>query len=78
MYIVQFSGLWYVIQKFDLSSPCWTYYFVNQNGIRKVIQNQNQTINEREPEKTPGNIGTLEIVNATEPGFMSVRFSDSN
>ncbi|XP_032781692.2 apolipoprotein D [Daphnia magna] len=73
----KFSGLWYVIQKFDLSSPCWTYYFVNQNGIRKVIQNQNQTINEREPEKTPGNIGTLEIVNATQPGFMSVRFSDN-
>ncbi|EFX90457.1 hypothetical protein DAPPUDRAFT_231992 [Daphnia pulex] len=73
-----FSGLWYVIEKFDLSSPCWTYYFINQNGTRKLIQTYNQTVNEREPEKTPGTVGALEIIHESEPGFMSVKFSDSS
>ncbi|XP_046437821.1 apolipoprotein D-like [Daphnia pulex] len=73
----KFSGLWYVIEKFDLSSPCWTYYFINQNGTRKLIQTYNQTVNEREPEKTPGTVGDLEIIRESEPGFMSVKFSDN-
>lgn len=73
----KFSGLWYVAQKFDLSSPCWTYYFLHRNTTRKVIQSQNEIIDERDPEKTPGAVGLLEIVNSTSPGFMSVRFSDS-
>lgn len=65
-------------QKFDLTTPCWTYYFINGNNTRKVIQSQNEIIDERNPDKTPGAVGTLEVVNATVPGFMSVRFSDSN
>nr|CAH0112917.1 unnamed protein product [Daphnia galeata] len=73
----KFSGLWYVIEKFDLTSPCWTYYFINQNGTRKIIQSYNQTVNLREPEKTPGTVGTLEVIHETEPGFMSVKFSDN-
>ena len=63
-------------EKFDTSSSCWTYYFINHNGTLKVIESRNQNINEKNAEHMPGSVGILEA-NATEPGFMSARFSDS-
>lgn len=64
-------------EKFDVSTPCWTYYFISQNNTRKVIQSRNEIVDGKNPEKTPGTVGTLEIVNPMEPGFMKVQFSDS-
>jgi len=66
-----------VIEKFDTTTPCLTFFFYVKNGTRKVLQSRNQIVDPMNPENTPGSIGTLQTPNPTNPGFMRARFSDS-
>ena len=75
------SGLWYVIEKVDVATPCWTHYFrpsVESNSTFEMIASRDQVVDDNAPAANASYTGTLKVPNTAEPGIMRTQFSDSN
>jgi len=78
--IKKLSGLWYVIEKFDVATPCWTYYFTpsnTNNSTFDMIASRDQIVQDNAPEVNASYTGTLNVPNSSEPGLIRVQFSDN-
>jgi len=78
--IEKMSGLWYVIEKVDVATPCWTYYFrpsVESNSTFEMIASRDQVVDDNAPAANASYTGTLKVPNTAEPGIMRTQFSDN-
>jgi len=75
--IKKFSGLWYVIEKFDVATPCWTYFFDTKSNGTEMIASRDQIINENNASVNASYSGSIEVPEAALPGNMKIQFSDN-
>jgi len=81
--IKKLTGLWYVIEKFDVATPCWTYYFQPSNGTSgdnstfDIIASRDQIVDDNSPGENASYTGSLKVPNSSKPGTMRTQFSDN-
>jgi len=72
------TGLWYVIEKFDVDTPCWTYYFKptnKDNSTFDIIASRDQKAADNRAKASY--TGSLKVPKSSKPGKMTTQFSDN-